>query len=161
MAGERKKKTKYDKKLTLRQKRFSDEYIVTGDITKSALAAGYSATYARTKAYKLLEIAKIKEYIDRRVATADRKKVANGDEVLEYLTTVMRGESITQSIQSRLIGAGLSEIVPVDKTPDERERLKAAELLGKRYGLFTERYDVDMKLPTIVFDVPTDDEDDA
>ncbi len=58
---------------------------------------------------------------------------------MEYLTSVMRGES--QSSVLCLIGDGMQEAI--EKCPDEKERLKAAELLGKRYGLYTDKVDID------------------
>lgn len=57
-------------------------------------------------------------------------RVAEAQEVLEYLTSVLRGVSEAEVIVD---GA------PVKKHPDEKERLRAAELLGKRYSLFVER----------------------
>ena len=63
------------------------------------------------------------------------EKVADAQEVMEYLSAVMRGESKSHVLC--LVGEGAQTVI--SKPPDERERLKAAELLGKRYGIYTDR----------------------
>ena len=74
--------------------------------------------------------------------------IADQDEVLKYLTSVMRGESQSEIVVVEGTGDGCSEARAMEKAPDEKERLKAAELLGKRYGLYTEKVEqnVDMEL---------------
>ena len=62
-------------------------------------------------------------------------KVANAQEVLEYLTSIMRGEQREQTLQ--LVGDGMQDITSIDVAA--KDRLKAAELLGKRYGIFKGR----------------------
>ena len=64
------------------------------------------------------------------------------------LSTVMRGESTSEEIIVEGIGDGRSKARKLEKTPSEKDRLKAAELIGKRYGLFTDKIetDVDMDL---------------
>ena len=81
----------------------------------------------------------VKTYIDAALARLQAENVADAQEVMEYLTSVMRGES--QSSVLCLIGDGMQETI--EKRPDEKERLKAAELLGKRYGLYTDKIDID------------------
>ena len=68
--------------------------------------------------------------------------------MLRYLTAVMRGESHAEVVVVEGVGEGCSEARTMQKAPDEKERLKAAELLGKRYALFTEKVetDTDMEL---------------
>ena len=86
--------------------------------------------------------------------------IATQDEVLQYLTSVMRGESQTTDTVLVGIGDGCQEVQEVEKKPSEKDRLKAAELLGKRYGLYTDKIsaDVDMSLD-ISIDYGDDDED--
>ncbi|MPN14118.1 hypothetical protein SDC9_161444 [bioreactor metagenome] len=62
---------------------------------------------------------------------------------MEYLTAVLRGESESEVVVVEGCGDGCSEARRINKLPDEKERLKAAELLGKRYGLFTENVKLD------------------
>nr|DAD69024.1 MAG TPA: terminase small subunit [Siphoviridae sp. ctFiA6] len=135
-------------KLTLKQQRFADEYIISGNATDAAIRAGYSEKYANTNASKLLQNTTVKAYIDERLDELASKKVANQQEVLEYLTAVMRGESSSEVVVIEGQGEGVSKAKPMQKAPDERERLKAAELLGKRMGLFKERVELSTDEPS-------------
>lgn len=97
---------------------------------------------------------KVKTYIDERLEEIRTEKTADAQEVLEYLTSVMRGETASSVLS--LCGDGCQKVV--EKPPDEKERLKAAELLGKRYSLFTDKQDLDIKLPQIIFNIPKGEE---
>lgn len=134
-------------KLTLKQKRFADEYIITGNIEQSAISAGYSKNYARAQAHKLLANVGIKNYIDERLKILDSEKIADQKEVLQYLSAVMRGEHKEKTLIS--IGEFGQEIVDIDV--GAKDRIKAAELLGKRYKLFTDKVEVDANIETVVF----------
>lgn len=145
-------------KLTLKQKRFADEYIISGNATQSAIKAGYSKKTAGVIAVENLEKPNIKAYIDKRLKELDAKAIAKQEEVLQYLTAVMRGQSKSAVVVIEGLGEGLSEARLINKTPDEKDRIKAAELLGKRYGAFTEKVDIsgDMSL-SIEVDYGTED----
>lgn len=145
-------------KLTLKQKKFADEYIISGNAYKSAIEAGYSKSYAKGNVVKLLENVSVKTYIDKRLKELDDKAIAKQEEVLQYLTAVMRGQSKSAVVVIEGLGEGLSEARLINKTPDEKDRIKAAELLGKRYGAFTEKVDIsgDMSL-SIEVDYGTED----
>lgn len=134
-------------KLTLKQKRFADEYIISGNIEQSAISAGYSKSYARAQAHKLLANVGIKNYIDERLEILDSEKIADQKEVLQYLSAVMRGEHKEKTLIS--IGEFGQEIVDIDV--GAKDRIKAAELLGKRYKLFTDKVEVDANIETVVF----------
>lgn len=135
-------------KMTLKQQLFCDEYLIDLNATQAAIRAGYSKKYANTNASKLLQITTIKEYIEARMAEKKSKLIADQDEVLKYLTSVMRGESKSSVVVVENVGDYCSEAREMQKSPDEKERLKAAEMLGKRYGLYTEKVEqqVDMEL---------------
>lgn len=145
-------------KLTLKQKRFADEYIISGNATQSAIKAGYSKKTAGVIAVENLEKPNLKAYIDERLKELDDKAIAKQEEVLQYLTAVMRGQSKSAVVVIEGLGEGLSEARLINKTPDEKDRIKAAELLGKRYGAFTEKVDIsgDMSL-SIEVDYGTED----
>lgn len=113
-------------KLTVKQKAFCDYYIETGNATEAAIRAGYSQKTAKETGYENLTKPHIKLYIDERLKSIEDKRIAKGEEVLQYLTKVMRGEEKDQF--------GLDASL--------QDRTKAAELLGKRYSLFTEKVDV-------------------
>lgn len=134
-------------KLTLKQKRFADEYIISGNATESAIKAGYSKKHANTNASKLLQNTTIKRYIDERLEILDSEKIADQKEVLQYLSAVMRGEHKEKTLIS--IGEFGQEIVDIDV--GAKDRLKAAELLGRRYKLFTDKVEVDANIETVVF----------
>ena len=139
-------------KMTPKQKRFCDEYLIDLNATQAAIRAGYSEKYAHTNATKLLQITTIKNYIAERMAEKESELIADQDEVLKYLTSVMRGKTTAEVVVVEGTGDGCSEARAMQKAPDEKERLKAAELLGKRYGLYTEKVEqqVDMELNIVV-----------
>lgn len=122
-----------------RQRRFAEFYIETLNAYDSAIRAGYSERYAKAQSYKMLEIVGIKEYIEKRFDELEEERIAKSDEVLKYLTSLMRGEEKEQT----LIGLGQGEQDITEIEVSSRERLKAAELLGKRYALFTDKVDLD------------------
>ncbi|HEP1521825.1 TPA: terminase small subunit [Streptococcus pyogenes] len=133
-------------KLTLKQKRFADEYIISGNAMESAIKAGYSYNYSKAQSHKLLENVGIKEYLDERFEKMDSKTIADQKEVLQYLSSVMRGEQQEKTLIS--IGELGQEIVNIDV--GAKDRLKAAELLGKRYRLFTDKIEAEVQ-GTVVF----------
>lgn len=133
-------------KLTLKQQRFADEYIISGNAEEAAITAGYSEKYARGNAYKLVAKSGVKSYIEERLKELDNKAIAKQEEVLKYLTSVMRGELEEEVLYG--IGDGVQSTRHIEV--GAKDRLKAAELLGKRYRLFTDKVeldaDVDMEL---------------
>lgn len=130
--------------MTEKQKIFADEYLIDLNGTR-AYKAAYpnikSENAAAVRANKLLKHKEISEYIKNRLEELASERVASQQEVLEYLTSVMRGESTSTVLA--MCGNGYQEVI--DKPPDEKEQLKAAELLGKRYGLWTEKLEVENK----------------
>ena len=135
-------------KMTDKQKRFCDEYLIDLNATQAAIRAGYSEKTARKIGQENLTKLDIKNYIDDRMAEKEKSLIASQDEVLRYLTSVLRGESQSTELVVEGTGDGCSEARTILKEPSEKDRLKAAELLGKRYGLYTEKIetDVDMDL---------------
>lgn len=133
-------------KLTLKQQHFADEYIISGNATQSAINAGYSKKYAATNTDKLLKNTNIKNYIDERLKELEDKAIAKQEEVLQYLTSVMRGEHEEEVLYG--MGEGMQGKTHIEVSA--KDRIKAAELLGKRYRLFTDKVeldaDVDMEL---------------
>ena len=130
-------------KLTIKQQRFADEYIISGNATEAAIKAGYSQKTARSVGAENLTKPYIKTYIDERLEAINSTKIADQTEVLQYLTAVMRGETAATEVVVEGEGDGVSCARLIDKPPNEKERIKAAELLGKRYGAFTDKVSVD------------------
>ncbi|WP_449454928.1 terminase small subunit [Streptococcus suis] len=133
-------------KLTLKQRRFADEYIITGNAYQSALKAGYSDKYAKADSSKLLENTGIKSYIDERLKILESEKIATQEEVLAYLTSVMRGERTEQTLCS--IGELGQQVIDIEV--GAKDRIKAAELLGKRHRLWTDKVEAEVN-GTVVF----------
>jgi len=147
-------------KLTAKQKLFCDEYIISLNATQAAIKAGYAEKTAYAIGAENLKKPKIQSYISERMEQKESSLIATQDEVLQYLTSVLRGESQTTDILLVGMGDGCQEVQEVEKKPSEKDRLKAAELLGKRYGLYTDKIsaDVDMSLD-ISIDYGDGDED--
>lgn len=125
--------------MNAKQKRFCDEYLIDCNATQAAVRAGYSKKTAKVTGAKLLTNANLKIYIEEQLEKMHNEKTADAQEVLEYLTAVMRGQHTEQTLQ--LIGEGVQKIADIDVSA--KERLKAAELIGKRYGMFKENVNVD------------------
>lgn len=146
--------------LTEKQKRFCDEYLVDLNGTQAAIRAGYSEKTAKQIARQNLTKLDIQEYIKKRMAEKEDALIAKQDEVLQTLTRVLRRQEMDTVVvtckerSSRYDENGKKVIVEkevprVVQIPTRVNDLnKAAELLGKRYGLYTEKIetDVDMDL---------------
>ncbi len=136
-----------DNKLTPKQRAFADYYIETGNATEAARRAGYKGKNINRIASENLSKLDIKQYIDERLSKIEDARIAKGEEVLQYLTRVMRGEEKDQF--------GLDASL--------QDRTKAAELLGKRYRLFVDKVEqkVDVnaatKLDSILQQLEEDD----
>lgn len=79
-------------KLTPKQKAFCDYYIQTGNASEAARKAGYSEKTAPFIGAENLKKPKISAYIAERMAKADKKRIADADEVMQFYTSVLRGE---------------------------------------------------------------------
>lgn len=124
--------------MTEKQKRFCDFYIETGNAKEAAIRAGYSEKTAKQIGQENLTKPDLRAYIDERLAELKNERTADAQEVLEYLTAVMRGEYK----EATLIGVGEGAQAVVDNDVGAKDRLKAAELLGKRHALFTDKVDL-------------------
>ena len=121
--------------LTEKQKRFIDYYIETGNATESARRAGYKQPHVQGTQ----NLEKLRKYIDERLESFEDDRIADAEEVLRYLTKVIRGEEKDQF--------GLDASL--------KDRNKAAELLGKRYALFTEKVEQNNKGEIkVLFNIP-------
>lgn len=132
--------------LTARQKKFCDEYLISGNATDAAIKAGYSPKTAKQTGSENLAKPDLKQYIEAELDKLHSAKIADAQEVLEYLTAVMRGEH-TEEIPL-LCGDGCQELT--QKEVGAKERLKAAELIGKRYALFSDKMDLGGAVPVVI-----------
>lgn len=134
------------KDLTVKQKRFADEYIISGNATEAAIKAGYSNKTAAVIGAENLIKPNIKQYIDTRFKELDSAKIADQKEVMEYLTRLMRGEEK----ETEMINVGNFEQQLIEVPIKHSVRKQAAELIGKRYGMWTEKMDVTQRNIEIV-----------
>ncbi len=132
--------------MTAKQQRFADEYLIDCNATQAAIRAGYARNSANEQGARLLAKASVREYIDARLAEIHSEKIADSTEVLEYLTAVMRGEHTEETLC--LDGDGTQRKISIDVSA--KDRIKAAELIGKRYGLFKENVDVLGAVPVVI-----------
>lgn len=112
-------------KLTTKQKKFCDEYIKSGNAKDAAIKAGYSPKTAYSIGNENLNKPDLKSYIEKQMKKLESKKIAGAREVLEYLSSVMRGEQ-TESVTT---AKGVYDDVPVSA----KDRISAAKEILKRY----------------------------
>ena len=122
--------------LTKKERIFADEYIKTTNATQSAIKAGYAENSASVTGSKMLRKPKVRQYIDAVMNERSKSTIATADEVLEYLTRVMCGE------EKDAFGLDVSVA----------DRTKAAELLGKRHMLFTDKVKLDAEIEIDISD---------
>ena len=149
-------------RMTDKQQRFCDEYLIDLNGTKAAIRAGYSEKTARQMAAENLSKPVIKEYIEKRMAEKEDALIAKQDEVMKYLTAVMRRE-LSEHVVITVVEENSSfepddegkmrkrskrtekpEIVEIPARLADAN--KAAELLGKAYALFTDKLEADMDM---------------
>lgn len=125
-------------KMTEKQKRFADYYIELGNATQAYIKAGYKEKGARVNASRLLTHDNISAYIAERMEEKDKERIASQDEVLETLTKVLRG----QEAGTELVGIGKGAQSAEQLPPSVEAKIRAAELIGKRYALWTDKQQV-------------------
>lgn len=147
--------------MTEKQKRFADEYICYLNATR-AYKVAYSSVKndetAKAAASRLLTNVNVKKYIDEQLQEISDGKIADATEVMKYLTAVLRGEEKEEVIVVEGCGDGCSSAVRVNKGIGAKDRIKAAELLGKRYSIFTDKVQVEGVTAVQILDnVPGDE----
>ena len=135
-------------KLTEKQKRFVVEYIKDYNATQAAIRAGYSEQTAYSQGNRLLKKVEIKKAIKELQDEIRKGNIAEAIEVEEFLSLAMRGEIEEEVVVTENIGDYESRARIIKKQLSAKERIRAAELLGKRYALFTEKVDMDVDVGT-------------
>lgn len=138
-------------RLTIKQSAFIDAYIELGNATQAAIKAGYSKRSAQQVGAENMLKPVIKNAIDERLAAIESARIAKPQEVMEYLTAVLRGESEAEEIVVEGYAPGCSEARTMKKRPSEKERLKAAIELNKRFDVATTSGEGQV---TIIDDIP-------
>ena len=137
-------------KLNARQKAFCEYYVACGNATEAAIKAGYREKNARKIGSENLTKMDIKAYVEELMQKLESERTASAKEVLEMLTSSMRGEIKEEVVVVEGTGDGCSDARIVKKQIGLKDRIKAAELLGKRYRLFTDKVEVEGVLPVMI-----------
>lgn len=122
--------------MTQKQEKFISEYMLNPNATAAAQAAGYSAKTARFIGCKLLKNVEVVEELKRRRRLMANEKILTATQLQEFLSAVVRGEVNDTQLMTRLIGKGCSVVEKHEFTASTKDRLRAAELLGKMIGAF-------------------------
>lgn len=142
--------------LNDKQKRFADEYIIDLNATQAAVRAGYADRTAYSQGQRLLKNVEVQAYIEEQMASHQKETIAHQKEILETLTAILRGKEKGATLRS----AGKGSQVIDDMPPTTTERIRAAELLGKRYGIWQDNKTIDVRSAvTFVDDILDDDAD--
>lgn len=136
------------KKLTIKQKKFADEYIISGNATEAAIKAGYKENSARFIGAQNLTKLNIKSYIEERMKKLDEKKIAKQEEVLAFYTSVMRGEVDEPMAVSNGMGEDIKMVIPSAAT-----RKSAADSLAKAHGMFIQKLEIEAETVVIKDDI--------
>lgn len=135
-------------KINERQKRAVDYFIELGNKTQALVKAGYKSKNTAS----VFNQPAVKQYLNERLTQLDDERIATAGEVMKYLTSVMRGEEKEQVVVVEGVGDGVSSARHVDKIIAVKDRIKAAELLGKRYGIYTEQIKHSGAVPVVIKD---------
>ena len=115
-------------KLTVKQKRFADEYIESGNATQSAIKAGYSKKTAQQMGNENLLKPVIKNYIDERMSEMEAKRIMSATEAVQLLTSIARGE-----VKETVVVATPLGVQKEEKKADLKTRITATKEILKRY----------------------------
>ena len=135
-----------------RQELFCQEYLKEMNATKAAIKAGYSEKTAYSQGQRLLKNVEIKDRIKSIREQIQNENIATIKDIEEFLSLSMNGEIDEEVVLVVGEGDGFSKIEKARKQIALKDRLKAAELLGKRYGLFKDKVDITGEVRTVVVD---------
>lgn len=121
--------------LTPRQERFVREYVECLNATESAKRAGYNPKTAYNQGYRLLRMPDVQAEIQKYMEKLESEKIASATEILEFLTRQLRREEDESYV--------LQNGTVVHSKTANQNAIRSAELLGKRYQLFTDNLVVD------------------
>ena len=136
--------------MTPKQEKFCVEYLVDLNGAQAAIRAGYATTRADATAYNLLRNIEIKKRIDELRRKEFKATIATAEEAEAFLARAMRGEIEEEVVVTEGVGEGCSEARIIKKSISAKDRIKAAELIGKRNQLFTDKVKVDSTVPIVI-----------
>jgi phage terminase small subunit len=163
--------------LTAKQQKFADEYLIDLNATQAAIRAGYSPKSAGTNADKLLKNTKIRAYIEARMAEHSRRTGVTQERIIRELARIAfldptqlidmdTAELLTDAaaddraaIASVKVKTMSGETEMIEREVRFADKIKALELLGKRFGMWIDKQQVDVQgAVQIVDDVPRNPE---
>lgn len=135
-------------KLTEKQKAFCDFYIESLNATESYIKAGYNEKGARANASRLIANDNIQNYIKEKMENKSSDRIVSQDEILQILTNIARGITEEEVVSFTNLG----EECRTTRKPTTKDRIKASELLGKRYRMWTDKVDIEVVEPITIID---------
>lgn len=173
--GKKKETKPKDVALNAKQRRFAYEYVIDLNGAQAAIRAGYAKRSAESQASRLLTIDKVKELIDELNAEKEDDLIAKQTEVLKFLTNVMRRKEkettviVTKQSSSKWVTGPDGKPKKESRSWEEAELIeypskisdanRAAELLGKRYAMWTDKTDIMGDVGVMIVDDVTMDEE--
>lgn len=144
--------------LNLKQQKFADLYIESLNVTQSYLKAYTDVKDVKSASAsggRLLHHARVRVYIDKRLEELEYSRIADQKEVMEYLTSLMRGEEQEEVLKG--VGEGIQQITNISVSA--KDRIKAAELIGKRFALWTDKQEISATVtPVFIDDIEGEDD---
>ena len=137
--------------LTIKKKQVADDYLITGNKTESYLKFYKNVKNRETAAAaasRLFNTPEMKEYIEERMKELDEELIADQREVLRYLTSVVRGQETQQTLIG--VGKGAQKITSIELSASDK--IKAAELIGKRFGMWTDKVELESNNNVVIVD---------
>ena len=133
-----------------KQKNFAQDNIKDKNATQPAIRAGYSEKTAYSIGQRLLKNVEIKNYINDLLDEVRKENILSAIEIEEFLSLAIKGSIDEEVIVVEGEGDGVSSARKIKKQIGLRDRIKAAELLGKRYMLFTDKVNVTGTVPVMI-----------
>lgn len=143
--------------MTPKQEKFCVEYLVDLNGTQAAIRAGYSEKTAYSMSNQLLKKLEIKNRINELRKKEFKAIIATAEEAEAFLARAMRGDIEEEVVVTEGVGDGCSEARIIKKRISAKDRIKAAELIGKRNALFTDKLDIDANMANVTFSFDRDD----
>ncbi|WP_258115632.1 terminase small subunit [Levilactobacillus yiduensis] len=142
-------------KLTIKQQKFIESYIVSGNATQAAIEAGYSKKTAGQTGNENLKKPDILKALEKRTEEIRDEKIVDQREIMEFISATQRGE-----VREVVVTPSGTKVEVPAKISD---RLKAAELMGKRYAMWTEKRDVTATVGPVQItdDIPAGSDEDG
>lgn len=150
--------------LPIKQKQVADDYIIMGNKTESYLKFYKNIKNRETAAAaasRLFSSQEMKSYLSERMAELDEELISDQREVLRDLTRQFRREEIDYqvvmikkpSFDDNGNFLGIEEKPEVLKLPTQnRDSIKAGELLGKRFGMWTDKVELETASQVVIVD---------